>query len=118
MFAGRWVARSLQKHSDMNANMNLTGNEFTALVLAQLTAAGVVSKEDVQATMQRMALKLQEGYTGRLYEMAPQSYTGNTQAPLARWTATYVFVILDLCKKHGRTSTQVMDALIAILPAV
>jgi hypothetical protein len=94
----------------------LTNGNLAVDLLARIEAAGLGSnKDDIKATFQRMALKLQEGYTGRLYAMIPQDASCSSP-DLKRWAKVYAFVVLDVCQKHGRTIDQVNSALTAVLP--
>ena len=95
----------------------LTNGTLAADLLARINAAGLgTSKDDIRATFQRMALKLQETYKGRLYDMIPTD--AQCSSPdLARWASVYAFKVLDVCQKHSRTVDQVNAAMTAVLPA-
>lgn len=89
--------------------MNTTA--VAANVVTVLQGAGKVSKDEVVAVLVGMCDVLQASYKGRLAIMVPRS--PSTVSP--RWMTVYAWQIVELCDRHGRTETQVMEALTTVL---
>ena len=89
--------------------MNTTA--VAANVVTVLQGAGKVSKDEVVAVLVGMCDVLQASYKGRRAIRVPRS--PSTVSP--RWMTVYAWQIVELCDRHGRTETQVMEALTTVL---
>lgn len=95
---------------------NLSSKETRAAILAKIAASGKMnSRDDLRAVMAAMVDKLQENYKGALKIMTPTDGPARLDMPLERWADVFVFSVLSVCERHGRTEAQVMAALDVVL---